>query len=154
MALFVISVTGAALFWGSGTALRSFERGFRGARAAVQALMIDDRLRAEAGRVRIPYWDRASHLSQSRDLATVPYYEGIKKAQLSIEGEASALLIESPAGKSRFAGAVLVSVAALERDGALAGLDLSYTVGGRAYRCLAAFGSAALAPKAGGGLEE
>jgi len=151
VAVMVIAIAGAALFGGVGVGMRAFEKGDRAAHSAAEALMIDDTLRERSREVKIPYWERGARLGRDAGSTTVFYYGGLKKSTLSIAEQDSALVLDCPAGRSAFPGIHLISVLPLESGGALAGLDVSYAIGGRRYHSLAAFGAAPLAPTGGSG---
>jgi hypothetical protein len=141
VAIFVIAIAGMALYLGSARGLIAFSLAGRNARTAQQALMVDDTIRAEATRVRIPYWDTNWSSRSESGSASFPYYEGLADSSLSISEKNDCLIIESPNRRIVFSGVKLSKLGILDVGGATAGVDMAYSINGRLFRTISRFGA-------------
>jgi hypothetical protein len=152
VALSLLSLFGGAAIAFSAGGMRAIERAHAASASASTLLKLDDFMRKQVGRVRIPYWERRARVLSDANGATIAYYEGEAAAHLALSCRKGTLTV-SAAGETRtfspiedFRVAPLAAVAGEPR-----GIELFFTLSGKRCAIAARFGGSAISRATEGG---
>lgn len=162
VALALLSLLAGAIAAFSFGGFRALE-GARAAYASARTLgRMEEAMRREAGKIRIPFWDRGARLEESSGdraearflpeagasaagRASIAYYEGEREKLLSFGWELGRLVLAAPEAEEDFAPIEELRVFPMPASGACPrGLRIEFTMRGKRYAIAAHFGGAAL----------
>ncbi len=139
-------------FWALGSrAFRAFSSSSARAGSVARAALVDQAIRREAARLRIPFWARQPGCDAADSSLSLPYLDGKADESLSIHFTDGKLILE--AGDEHISLNVdqLESIKPILADGGvLAGLELVYSIGGRSYSTRAPLSGVSLVPAEAG----
>ena len=142
VALFILSIAGAALVAGARGGIASAAGAQRAAKSSISILRLDDAVRRAANRVRIPYWGYSVPVVDEGQTLSIPWYDGDPTLTLRLSLSADTVLLETGEEKYTFTGTQNVKQdLVLDRGGSVKGIDLQYEINGRQIRVLAPFGA-------------
>jgi len=148
VAITLIAVAGALMFWVSAVSIRSLSASKASITLAADALSIDSALRSFTGRVRIPWWERQVRVSTEGPLATVPWLDGQRDTELTIVKDDDYLTVYGPEDAEIYRSRAKIEsleVTPIEMDGKTpSGLQFKYVIDGVTLTCVAPFASRAL----------
>jgi type II secretory pathway pseudopilin PulG len=146
--LALLSLLGGAIAAFSFGGLRALERARAASASAGTLARMEEALGREAGRVRVPYWDRGARLkilAGDEGYASMPCFDGVRNMRLKLSWGGGRFVISTPEGSESFAPVESVSVSALPAPEACPrGLEVDFSMRGRKYAIEAHFGGAAI----------
>ncbi len=150
VAIAILAIAGVALLGGASGAMAALVKAKNTARITSSLLRTDSLLREKIGNIRIPFWEQKTEITVPGESAEIPWYDGKKDHLLKLYIKEGTFIIETVTGETSETTALSSDIEhidikpILKGDKVPEGLDIGYTIKGKAYRTLAAFASAPL----------
>lgn len=143
-ALLIMSILGLGIWSAVSSSLRLTTKIHDSTMASTRILVLDDRLRALAGRIRAPFWVPDFLIEATDSEMHVAYLDGDPSKSLILKIDGNVLSIDDGTTVTRHSGFTRVSMAATpDSSGRVCGITVSLEEKGRAsFSLTARFGSA------------